>query len=175
MHSKMTSEERDEVVLQFRLGKIWVLITTELLARGIDFKTIGTVVNFDIPVTIESYVHRIGRTGRAGKKGLAVTLFTEHDKERLAPIAKLIHESGFPVEDWMLKLQVSKKRQRSLSTSTPHRMIVSTKKRVRVAGDRLERQCKALDRGEFDLSKLNKKSKKKSKQTSSSDDDDDDE
>ena len=176
MHSKMTSEQRDEVVLQFRLGKIWVLITTELLARGIDFKTIGTVVNFDIPVTIESYVHRIGRTGRAGKKGLAVTLFTEDDKDRLAPIAKMIHDSGFPVEEWMLKLHVSKKRQRSLSTSTPHRMIVSTKKRIRVAKDRFERQCKALDRGEFDMKGQKEgKAKKTKKNVNESSDDDDDE
>eukprot|EP00658_Telonema_sp_P-2_P065422 TRINITY_DN54663_c0_g1_i1.p1 TRINITY_DN54663_c0_g1~~TRINITY_DN54663_c0_g1_i1.p1 ORF type:complete len:103 (-),score=32.16 TRINITY_DN54663_c0_g1_i1:39-347(-) len=65
MNGDMRPAERDKVVMNFRLGRIWVLITTELLARGIDFKNVGTVINYDFPTTKESYVHRIGRTGRA--------------------------------------------------------------------------------------------------------------
>lgn len=146
INSKMTSEERDEVVLNFRLGKIWVLITTELLARGIDFKNIGTVINFDIPLTPESYVHRVGRTGRAGKKGVAVTFFTTDDYERLPAIARIVKESGSHVEDWMLELKVSRKRERQLAAKTPQRMIVDTKKRIMVGLQRTERQMRAVER-----------------------------
>ncbi len=147
MNAKMSSEDRDETVLQFRLGKVWVLITTELLARGIDFKGVGTVINFDFPLTAESYVHRVGRTGRAGRKGLAITFFTDDDKERLPMVAKIISDSGGHVDEWMLKLKPpSRKRQRVLEKTTPQRMIVSTKKRMMVGRKRTERQLKAMAR-----------------------------
>ncbi|PWU96919.1 putative ATP-dependent DEAD/H RNA helicase [Trypanosoma cruzi] len=94
MNSKMSHEERDETIMNFRLGKLWVIITTDLLSRGIDFKNIGTVINFDFPITIESYIHRIGRCGRAGKTGKAITFFTEDDKKRIPPIARVMKESG---------------------------------------------------------------------------------
>ncbi len=52
---------------EFRLGKIWVLICTDLMSRGVDFKTVNVVVNFDFPQSVVSYIHRVGRTGRAGR------------------------------------------------------------------------------------------------------------
>mmetsp|Transcript_14497 Transcript_14497/g.10454 ORF Transcript_14497/g.10454 Transcript_14497/m.10454 type:complete len:109 (+) Transcript_14497:273-599(+) len=66
IHADKKKEERDEIVKQFRLGKIWVLICTDLMSRGIDFKTVNFVLNFDFPTSIVSYIHRVGRTGRAG-------------------------------------------------------------------------------------------------------------
>ena len=67
------------MVRSFRAGKIWVLIATELMGRGIDFKGVNLVINYDFPTSAISYIHRIGRTGRAGRKGSAVTFFTEDD------------------------------------------------------------------------------------------------
>lgn len=67
----------------FREGKIWVLICTELMSRGIDFKGVNLVINYDFPPSAISYVHRIGRTGRAGHKGKAITFFTEEDTTNL--------------------------------------------------------------------------------------------
>ena len=123
------------------MGDVWVLITTELLARGVDFKGVATVINFDIPLTAESYVHRVGRTGRAGKRGTAVTFFTEDDKYRLAPIVKVVHESGCPVAPYLLELkQPSAKQLRHIARSVPHRLAVSTRKRMRIGDDRLTRQ-----------------------------------
>ncbi len=79
--AKVTAEqsktERDEVIRKFRANKIWFLITTDMLSRGVDFKNIQSVLNYDIPQAQSTYIHRIGRTGRAGKKGYAVTLYTE--------------------------------------------------------------------------------------------------
>lgn len=77
IHADKKKSERDEIMKQFRIGKIWVLICTDLMSRGIDFKTVNHVINYDFPQSIVSYIHRIGRTGRAGKKGTAVTLFTD--------------------------------------------------------------------------------------------------
>eukprot|EP00796_Vickermania_ingenoplastis_P013350 gene13350-9182_t len=146
MHAKMTTEEREDVVLQFRLGKIWVLVTTELLARGMDFKNVNTVINFDFPPSAESYIHRIGRSGRAGKTGEAITFLTIEDKERLPPIAKIMKESGSPVEDWMLAIKVDRSTRRRLANTTPKRMVVSTRKRVMIAEKRYDQQMKRLKR-----------------------------
>ena len=143
MNSKMTAEERDETVRRFRLGRIWVLVCTEVLARGIDFKNVGTVINFDIPLTLEAYVHRVGRTGRADETGVALTFFTDDDKPRLPAIARLVAESGSPVDPWMLELKApDKKRRRQLSRTAPTRAVVSTEKRVMIRKQRFERDAR---------------------------------
>ncbi|CAG8593082.1 19455_t:CDS:10, partial [Racocetra persica] len=79
IHAERTKAQRDSIVLNFRQGKIWVLIATELMARGIDFKGVNLVINYDFPQSIQSYIHRIGRTGRAGKSGEAITYYTKDD------------------------------------------------------------------------------------------------
>lgn len=160
MHAKMTVEEREETVLQFRLGKIWILVTTELLARGIDFKNVGTVINFDFPATVDSYIHRVGRTGRAGKEGAAITFFTEDDKERLPPIAKVMQDAGSPVEEWMLNIKVDRNTRRRLERTTPQRMIVSTRKRMLVAQQRVQRQYRRLETEEAEKSAARNAAKK---------------
>jgi ATP-dependent RNA helicase DDX52/ROK1 len=62
----MTEKDREKTVNQFRLGQIWVLIATDLMSRGIDFKGVRLVINYDFPQSVISYIHRIGRAGRAG-------------------------------------------------------------------------------------------------------------
>lgn len=69
IHADRKKAERDEIMKDFRLGKIWVLICTDLMSRGVDFKTVNVVVNYDFPQSVVSYIHRVGRTGRAGRKG----------------------------------------------------------------------------------------------------------
>lgn len=75
--------QRDNVVRAFRERKIWVLICTELMARGIDFKGVNLVINYDFPPSAISYIHRVGRTGRAQHQGKAVTFWTMEDKPYL--------------------------------------------------------------------------------------------
>lgn len=140
MNARMSTGERENMILQFRLGKIWVLVTTELLSRGIDFKNVNTVINFDFPSSAESYIHRIGRTGRAGKSGEAITFITIEDRERLPPIVRVMKESGAEVEDWLLDIKVDRSTQRRLARTTPQRMIVSTRKRMRIAQKRNDRE-----------------------------------
>jgi len=94
MHAERTQQQRDHVVEKFRTGKVWVLVCTELMARGVDFKGVNTVINYDFPQTTVSYIHRIGRTGRAGRSGRAITFFTEEDAEQLRAIANVMKASG---------------------------------------------------------------------------------
>lgn len=81
IHSERTEQERDAAVRRFRLGETFILIATDLLARGMDFKGVRCVVNFDFPQSTVSYIHRIGRTGRAGRPGEAITFFTDQGME----------------------------------------------------------------------------------------------
>ena len=104
IHSDRTTEQRDRTVREFRMGKVNVLICTELMARGVDFKGVATVLNYDFPTTIQSYVHRVGRTGRAGREGLAITLWTDEDRPYLRGVAHIIKSSGGDVPEWMLLL-----------------------------------------------------------------------
>ena len=79
MHSDLTQTERDEVMYLFRSGKIDILVATDIVARGIDIDDIALVINFDMPRDEEDYVHRIGRTARAGRGGRAVTFVNDKD------------------------------------------------------------------------------------------------
>jgi ATP-dependent RNA helicase DDX52/ROK1 len=83
MHSDRTQAQRDAMVTNFRLGHIWVLITTDLMARGIDFKGVHCIINYDFPQSTTNYIHRIGRTGRAGHSGEAITFYTIDDAKYL--------------------------------------------------------------------------------------------
>ncbi|KAK5096334.1 RNA-dependent ATPase rok1 [Lithohypha guttulata] len=94
LHSSLGATARSKIMQNFRLGKIWILITTDLLSRGIDFRGVNGVVNYDIPTTSASYVHRAGRTGRAGREGgVCVTFYTKDDVSYLRPIATVIAKS----------------------------------------------------------------------------------
>lgn len=95
LHAGMTRNEREQCVRRMLQGEIWVLVTTDVLARGMDFGGVRGVINFDWPESVQSYVHRIGelldlsqecflisstgRTGRAGRQGTAITYFTDED------------------------------------------------------------------------------------------------
>lgn len=112
IHADRTQTQRDNVVRAFREGKIWVLICTELMGRGIDFKGVKLVINYDFPPSAISYIHRIGRTGRAGRPGRAITYFTKDDKLTLRSIASVMRESGCDVPEYMLKLKRLKKSEK---------------------------------------------------------------
>jgi translation initiation factor 4A len=88
MHSELPQQERDKVMKEFRLGASRVLITTDLLARGIDVYQVSLVINYDIPKQKETYIHRIGRSGRFGRKGTAINFVTPEDKDDLETIQK---------------------------------------------------------------------------------------
>lgn len=90
LHSSMSETARSKIIARFRAGEIWVLITTDLLMRGIDFRGVNGVINYDIPTSVAGYVHRVGRTARAGGAGDAVTMYTKEDIPFLKSIANVI-------------------------------------------------------------------------------------
>ena len=92
MHSDLTQQERDTIMRDFRNGHINILIATDIVSRGIDIDDIQMVINYDTPRDPEDYVHRIGRTARANRDGMAVTLVTPHDYPSLLKIEKLIEK-----------------------------------------------------------------------------------
>jgi ATP-dependent RNA helicase DDX52/ROK1 len=94
LHSDLSSTSRSAIMSRFRAGDIWILITTDLLSRGVDFRGINGVVNYDIPNSAAAYVHRVGRTGRAGREGgVAVTFYTKEDIAYVKGIANVIAAS----------------------------------------------------------------------------------
>merc|ERR1712150_349304 len=88
MHGDMEQKERDLIMKEFRSGSSRVLITTDLLARGIDVQQVSLVINYDLPTNRENYIHRIGRGGRFGRKGVAINFVTDEDKRALQDIEK---------------------------------------------------------------------------------------
>jgi ATP-dependent RNA helicase DDX52/ROK1 len=119
IHSDLPQQKREEVIHDFRSGKTWILICTDLMGRGIDFKNINCVVNFDLPQTKVDYIHRIGRTGRAGREGNAITFFTEQDKERLPSIISVLKNSGCDVPDWLSNMKGIARRDYKKATKKP--------------------------------------------------------
>lgn len=86
IHGEMKLEDREAVMEKFRAGALKVLITTDLLARGIDVQQVSIVINFDVPTNRENYIHRIGRCGRYGRKGVAVNFITPNDGKYIKDI-----------------------------------------------------------------------------------------
>ncbi|EAU92987.1 ROK1 [Coprinopsis cinerea okayama7 len=130
LHAGMTNKEREDVITRMRKGETWILITTEVMARGMDFKGVREVINYDFPTSVQSYVHRIGRTGRAGREGKAVTFFTNEDAPFLKIIANVILQSGSQVPEWILKLPKPSKIKRRLMGKIKRPEIVNNARRL---------------------------------------------
>ena len=91
IHGNLRQSKRDRVINNFRNGKSRILIATDVAARGLDIPLIKHVINYDLPQVAEDYIHRIGRTGRAGKEGSSLTFVTPNDRSMWSSISKLIH------------------------------------------------------------------------------------
>jgi len=104
IHGDCSQPERETALRSFRAGKVNVLIGTSVAARGLDIDNVTQVINYDLPDSIDDYVHRIGRTGRAGNTGLAIALFNPTGDRNLAkPLVKLLSQSKQEVPDWLQK------------------------------------------------------------------------
>ncbi len=92
LHGDKSQDERLKALAAFKAGEVDLLVATDVAARGLDIADLPAVFNFDVPFNAEDYVHRIGRTGRAGASGLAITLVDRSDARLVADIEKLIHK-----------------------------------------------------------------------------------
>ena len=88
IHGELTTDERKKTMTEFKGGQTRILLSTDLLSRGIDIQQLSLVINFDLPRTKETYIHRIGRSGRYGRKGVAINFVTERDLENLDNLKK---------------------------------------------------------------------------------------
>jgi superfamily II DNA/RNA helicase len=97
MHSDLEQSEREQVLLDFKNGKIAILVATDIVARGIDIEDIGMVLNYDVPHDAEDYIHRIGRTARAGADGLAVTFVSEREQGKFHRIEQFLERTIYKI------------------------------------------------------------------------------
>ncbi|KAI0090032.1 P-loop containing nucleoside triphosphate hydrolase protein [Irpex rosettiformis] len=130
LHAGMTKKEREDTVSRMRKGESWIMVCTEVMARGMDFKGVREVINYDFPQSVQSYVHRIGRTGRAGREGKAVTYFTDQDAPFLKTIANVILQSGSTVPEWVVKLPKPSKMKRRQMGKVKRADAVNSARRV---------------------------------------------
>ncbi|KAL0950684.1 hypothetical protein HGRIS_007463 [Hohenbuehelia grisea] len=130
LHAGLSKKEREDAVSRMRRGESWVMVSTEVMARGMDFKGVREVINYDFPTSVQSYVHRIGRTGRAGREGKAVTYFTDDDAPFLKPIANVLLQSGSTVPEWILKLPKPSKMKRKAMGKVKRDEIVNSARKI---------------------------------------------
>ncbi|KAJ6627027.1 P-loop containing nucleoside triphosphate hydrolase protein [Mycena sp. CBHHK59/15] len=100
LHGDMSQTARMEALDRFKNGTTGLLVATDVAARGLDIPNVGAVINYTFPLTIEDYIHRIGRTGRGGKSGKSITFFTgeNHERSLAGELARVLRESGFECE-----------------------------------------------------------------------------
>ncbi|XP_022861973.1 DEAD-box ATP-dependent RNA helicase 52C-like, partial [Olea europaea var. sylvestris] len=97
-------QEREQALRSFKSGLTPILVATDVAARGLDIPHVAHVVNFDLPNDIDDYVHRIGRTGRAGKTGLATAFFNENNSSLARSLSDLMQEANQEVPAWLSRV-----------------------------------------------------------------------
>jgi ATP-dependent RNA helicase DDX23/PRP28 len=110
LHGGKTQDAREYSIDGFRQKRYQVLIATDVAGRGIDVPDVGLVVNYQMPSTIEAYTHRIGRTGRAGKKGVATSFVTPEDRDIYYDLKQLLMDSGNVVPPELARHEAAKKK-----------------------------------------------------------------
>ncbi|KAF2134512.1 DEAD-domain-containing protein [Dothidotthia symphoricarpi CBS 119687] len=111
IHGDLSQEKRSASLAAFKEGKVPLLVATDVAARGLDIPAVKVVINVTFPLTAEDYVHRIGRTGRAGKEGLAITFFTDHDKGLSGSLINVLKAANQPVPEELMKFGTTVKKK----------------------------------------------------------------
>lgn len=111
IHGDMSQDKRLASLGAFKSGSCPLLVATDVAARGLDIPNVKLVLNLTFPLTVEDYVHRIGRTGRAGAEGLAITLFTIHDKPQSGALINVLRAAEQHVPEELLKFGTTVKKK----------------------------------------------------------------
>ncbi|KAI1404204.1 DEAD-domain-containing protein [Hypoxylon fuscum] len=135
IHGDLRQEQRTRSLEAFKSGQTPVLVATDVAARGLDIPEVKLVINVTFPLTIEDYVHRIGRTGRAGKTGQAITLFTEHDKAHSGELINILKQAGQPVPEELLKFGTTVKKKAHGTYGAFFKDVDMTKKGTKITFD----------------------------------------
>eukprot|EP00823_Brevimastigomonas_motovehiculus_P006621 TRINITY_DN5509_c0_g1_i1.p1 TRINITY_DN5509_c0_g1~~TRINITY_DN5509_c0_g1_i1.p1 ORF type:complete len:237 (-),score=59.25 TRINITY_DN5509_c0_g1_i1:188-832(-) len=110
LHGGKVQEQRDENLQAFKEGKYKVLVATDVVGRGIDIQGVKQVINYDLPSTIDKYTHRIGRTGRAGLKGIATSFLTADDTEIMYDLKEMLKQCGQNIPFELSKADAAQKK-----------------------------------------------------------------
>ncbi|KAL3236536.1 RNA-dependent ATPase DBP3 [Nakaseomyces bracarensis] len=111
IHGDLSQQQRTQALNEFKAGKTNLLLATDVAARGLDIPNVKTVINLTFPLTVEDYVHRIGRTGRAGQTGTAHTLFTEQEKHLAGGLVNILNGANQPVPEDLIKFGTHTKKK----------------------------------------------------------------
>lgn len=118
IHGDKSQRDREQSLQEFRDGKACILLATDVASRGLDIKDVKYVINFDFPTKVDDYVHRVGRTGRAGSKGVSYTFFTDDDCQKAEELIGVLERSGQEVKDelrGMVRLAKEQSNKKSMS------------------------------------------------------------
>ena len=105
IHGDRYQSQREEAVKDFVKGRMSILVATAVAARGLDIPGVAHVINYDLPNTIEEYVHRIGRTGRVGNSGRATSFYDKNSDQALSrPLVKIFEQAQQEVPEWLIEI-----------------------------------------------------------------------
>lgn len=136
IHGDVSQNQRTAAVESFKAGRIPLLVATDVAARGLDIPDVEVVINYSFPLTTEDYVHRIGRTGRAGKSGIAHTLFVgAHDKPRAGELINVLREAKQTVPEALLSFGTTVKKKESKLYGAHFKDVDVTQKATKVTFD----------------------------------------
>ncbi|AIN20199.1 MULTISPECIES: ATP-dependent RNA helicase SrmB [Yersinia] len=132
LEGEMVQAKRTEAVIRLSDGRVNVLVATDIASRGLDIDDISHVFNFDLPLTADVYLHRIGRTGRAGRKGVAISLVEAHDHLLLGRIGRYLKE---PLKPRVIdELRPTSRAPSEKSTGKPSKKVLAKRKELKEAG-----------------------------------------
>ncbi|MGM0585656.1 MAG: DEAD/DEAH box helicase, partial [Pseudomonadota bacterium] len=146
LHGDLDQSVRTRTLDGFRAGEIDILVASDVAARGLDIPAVSHVINYDVPIHSEDYVHRIGRTGRAGRKGKAITICFPHEDKHLAKIEELL-EKEIPRLDDPMGAEAPAEEAARESDESPQ-----PKRRARGGGRRRKPETEATDKPETEAS-----------------------
>ncbi|GMH43487.1 hypothetical protein BSKO_11409 [Bryopsis sp. KO-2023] len=135
VHGDKSQADRTRAVNSFKAGTVPILIATDVAARGLDIPDVEYVVNYSFPLTTEDYVHRIGRTGRAGKTGHSHTFFTHLDKSRAGELQNVLRKAGQPIPDELMAFGSTVKKKESKLYGAHFKEVDMTVKATKILFD----------------------------------------
>ncbi|KAK9456402.1 hypothetical protein V1511DRAFT_510214 [Dipodascopsis uninucleata] len=135
IHGDLSQVQRTNALEDFKSGRSTLLLATDVAARGLDIPSVKLVINLTFPLTAEDYVHRIGRTGRAGQTGKAITFFTEHEKHLSGALINVLRAADQPVPEELLKFGGHTKKKEHSVYGAFYKDIDPTKKAKKIVFD----------------------------------------
>ena len=135
IHGDLTQQQRTQALNEFKAGKSNLLLATDVAARGLDIPNVKTVINLTFPLTVEDYVHRIGRTGRAGQTGTAHTLFTDIEKHLAGGLVNVLNGANQPVPEDLIKFGTHTKKKEHGAYGAFYKDVDMSKKPKKITFD----------------------------------------